>query len=701
MSHQPKPIDLIQNADIILKTIESIVILIDREGTVVAMNQAAEKTTGYSAKEIINQTHWSVFVPDNEKPKVEKVFNALIHGHKTNEIINHWITKHGEQLSIKWNNTFIRDENDDIQFVVATGTNITPYDAANADLRLSSSLFEATDPCVIADDQNRIVRVNKAFTEVTGYHKDEVIGKNPNLLSSGLHDKKFYRQMWENLLEKGTWSGEVINRTKSGSLFTEFIRINAVYDDNGKITHYVSTFLDISKSKENEDKLKFLSKYDAQTGLVNRHYYIELIANDLTNLGNQKAALLYLRLKNLNTLNAHYGIKYTDSVLLKFLHQVEHLIDHYLEDYTLARISGSDFAIHFKQSSVTTDKSQDGLSTLCEAIATRLVGLAQSFKAEANQSAYDLMAHFGILLLPEDCASSHEMLLSHAATACEEAIRQQADFVYFSQPLQDSLIHRHNLELALSQAIDQDFLGFELYHQPQFDHHRQLIGGELLLRWCLNGTQIPPDQFIPLAEKNRTIIQINRWVFNQTIKQLIELRNTGLVHTYRNLSINLSAICLADPELIPFIKLKAAEYPFILNHITLEITETAFIHDISLVREKIFELKRLGFLISIDDFGTGYSSLSYLSEFVFDEIKIDKSFIDHVGSKHNKAYRIAKSIIGIAEALEVKVIAEGIETEEQLNTLIEMNCCNFQGFYLKRPIPFKELIDFLQQTATG
>lgn len=686
-----------RHSDIILETIDSIVILMNLDGIVVAMNKAAEKITGYDAEEIVNKKHWSIFIPKDEQGKVDEIFHALIHGRKVSTSINHWVSKTNELIDIKWNNSFIRDENDEIQFVVATGTNLSTYKLDIEEQRLSSLVFETTDPCVITDKDNCILRVNKAFTDVTGYSKDEVIHKNPNLLSSGLHDKTFYRLMWESIEETGSWFGEVINRKKDGSLFTEYLKINAVYDDYGSITHYVSTFLDISQAKENEEKLSFLSEYDAQTGLLNRNHYLETLANDVENLGSSRAVLLYFRLKNLSTLNTFYGVKYTDTVLLKFLHDIQQIISTQTSKYTLARISGADFALHFIEVPDECFNKTNCLEGKIERIVKQIVSLSNNFIAEEHHRTHNLMAHFGVMVLPDD-TPNNESWLRHASAACQEAESNDQEYVYFSNKLQESFNYRHHIETSLVKAIGNGFKGFELYHQPQFDNEKQLTGGEILIRWNLDGSMVPPDHFIPIAEKSKAIIEINRWVIDEAINQLIELRNKALITKYHDISINLSATCLADLELVPYIKTKIDQFPFITKHMTMEITETAFVHDIKLVKKQLSALRNFGFRISIDDFGTGYSSLSYLSEFVFDELKIDKSFIDDIGIKTNKAHRLVKSIIGIARALEVDVIAEGIETEEQLNTLIDMDCCNFQGYYLKKPMPFSELIQLLEKS---
>ncbi|WP_178861453.1 sensor domain-containing protein [Thiomicrorhabdus cannonii] len=682
-----------QLVETVLHTVDSLVIVLDKDGIVRAMNAAAVAFTHYDPEEVVGRYHWSDFVPAKEQDKVERLFKSLLKKRTVQNVEHHWLTKEGNPLLVKWHNTVITDEHDEIEYVIATGVNITDQARLAEELKISSKVVETGDPVLITDAALRIIKVNEAFTRVTGYSEADVLGQTPRILSSGAHDQTFYENMWQSLQTSGCWAGEITNRHKSGHYFTEYMRISTLHDNEGQVTHYVSSFIDISAAKANEQKLRFLARFDSQTGIANRDYFTRKLDQTIQShqQNRQKGLLFYLRLGFLEKMEAHYGNAFVDTVILKVLHDVEHTLAGY--QYFLGRITGSGFGICILNVPRTA-----GLKTATQ-IARSVVELTRHYPLAIDEEDefFNLYPEIGICTFPDAYDASSldaEAMLHHALIASQKSRDKKECYEFYSSALQRAVDESHKLEVALNHAI-QKLDEFELHHQPQFDACGRVTGGEALIRWKHNGKLVSPGLFIPLAEKTDDIITINRWVFKQAVAQLHALDEGGLLTQYRSLSVNFSPKCIMAADLVTFLQNEIERTPWVAQRIKLEVTESSFIHDIDAFKQRLAEIKTLGFKVSIDDFGTGYSSLSYLTELEFDEIKIDQSFVSKLNQRCEKSCRVIKSIISIAKALNVNVVAEGVETAIQLEVLKELQCAHFQGFLFSKPLPVNELTTLL------
>lgn len=683
----------------VIETVDNVIIVMDRNGLIRRFNPAAESLTGYKAEDIVDHAHWSLLIPEEQRQAVEKTFASLTSGDFPNTMVNEWLTQDGQHVTIQWHNSAITDAYNQVQYVIATGTDITPQIQAHADLAISAKALETGEGLVITDKNGVIIRTNKVFTQFTGYSEEEAIGKTPSLLSSGKHDAKFYEAMWQGIAERGYWAGEIWNKRKNGEIYPEYLKVSAVYNDQHEVTHYVASFADISNLKNAEKKLQFFANYDLVTGLPNRSYFLKLLRTSLqqARTHHDQLILLHVRLNRLSKLNTQLGFEVTDKLLARFVHKADDAMP--VQDCLIGRTSGSDFTLAIRR------HDTESLIDFCNDIASLLLNAGEHAQIEdleeSNAILHNLDPRIGICVFdgqpPADDNIQAETLLERGLLSSFEAIDQGRQVLFYSSESQQIADNSYKLEQALTHAT-QNMSEFELFHQPQYDQHHQITGGELLIRWKHNGSYIPPNVFIPFAEKSGLILKIGRWVLETAAQHYEQLKAHGLHRHYAQLGVNLSAKQLLSESFVDELEALLARHPGLVHHLTLEITETAFIDDIEAVKTRISRLRALGLRISIDDFGTGYASFSYLTELEFDEIKIDKTFTDMVHIVDHKSHKIAKAIIGIVKALNVSTIAEGVETKEQFDTLVGLHCKHFQGYYLSRPVPFAELVGKLQQT---
>lgn len=680
----------------VMATVDNVIIVMDKHGIIQHFNPAAETLTGYHAADLVGHAHWSLLIPEAQRKQVEQTFNELSSGQFPNNMANEWVSQQGKILTLKWHNSAILNEHNEVEYVIATGTDISAQIQAHADLAISAKALETGEGLVITDKNGVIIRTNKVFTQVTGYSEAEAIGKTPSLLSSGKHDAKFYEAMWQGIAERGHWSGEIWNKRKNGEIYPEYLKVSAVYNDQHEVTNYVASFADISNLKNAKKKLQFFANYDFVTGLPNRSYFLKLLRTSLqqSRTHQDQLIVLHVRLNRLSKLNTQLGFEVTDQLLTRFVHRIDAIMP--VSDYLIGRTSGSDFTLAIRR------PQHDDLITCCNDLALLLLLAGEHAQLEELDASlaitHNLDPRIGICVYDGSADEANiqaETLLERGLLSSFEAIDQGRQILFYSSESQQIADDSYKLEQSLTEAI-QTMEEFELFHQPQYDQQHRISGGELLIRWKHQGSYVPPNVFIPFAEKSGLILKIGQWVLETAAQHYEQLKKRGLHHHYAQLGVNLSAKQLLAPDFISELEALLQTHPDVVNHFTLEITETSFIDDIAIVQNRVHRLREMGFRISIDDFGTGYASLSYLSELELDEIKIDKAFIDKVHIADHKSHKIAKAIIGIVRALNVTAIAEGVETKEQFDTLVAMQCKHFQGYYLSKPMPFEQLLQTLQ-----
>jgi diguanylate cyclase (GGDEF)-like protein/PAS domain S-box-containing protein len=551
-------------------------------------------------------------------------------------------------------------------------------------LKLFAKVFEnALEGITITDAGGDIIAVNRAFTDITGYEAAEAIGKNPKLLKSDRHDDAFYRDMWQSLRERGSWVGEIWNRRKNGEAYPEILSISSIYGSDGNATHYVAVFHDITDMKRKEEQIRHQAYHDALTGLPNRS-----LANDRLEMAilhakrvGTKVALFFLDLDHFKKVNDSLGHAFGDRLLQK---AGKRLLEIVREEDTVARLGGDEFLVI-----AVGISSEQQLIELAE----RLVGcFAYPFQVDRHE--LHITFSIGITLYPDDGENIAD-LTRNADVAMYQAKQQgRNSYSLFTPELSERASCRMQLEKELRQAIKER--RFVVFYQPKICLHSNRVSGlEALVRWKkADGTMMSPSEFIPPAEETGLIIPLGEIVLEESCRAMQHLDNLGLDHM--KVAVNLSPVQFLQPQLISRTLAILEECNFEPSRLELEITETTMMTNLQEGVHKLNQLVDEGISISIDDFGTGYSSLYYLKNLPIDTIKIDQTFIRDITHDFNDA-QIVETIILMAKNLGIGVVAEGVETAEQLELLSRFHCEQVQGYYFSRPLPLEELVEYLYQ----
>ena len=546
-------------------------------------------------------------------------------------------------------------------------------------LELNERIVEsASEGIIVTDKHAQIIHVNRAFTEITGYTRDEMLGSTPSKLASKVHEKKFYAQLWQNLIESGHWEGEIINRRKDGSMYPQWLSINTFYDRNGNVLNYIATCRDITEQKADQAKLSYLSDYDPLTDLPNKRVILERLNQSLARIerhDGEQTALLFVDLDHFKRINDSLGHECGDRVIIEIAQRIKSSVR---EVDTLGRISGDEFVIVLEP----TYKS----SMVATQIAFRII---EAISQQINLPEADVLltASIGIAIAPQDGVSSEE-LMKHADIALHHAKKcGRNNFQFFTGEMNENVVQRMQLENQINVAISNH--EFELYYQPQ---HRVsdlcMASVEALIRWQhQDGTLVSPAQFIPVSEETGQIIEIGKWVLDEACRQAALWVSKGIMLP---VSINVSPVQIKSKSFITDVKRALARYNLSPHLIVLEVTETALIGDEEHVIENLNAISALGVPISLDDFGTGYSSLSLLKKMPVSEVKIDRSFVNGLPIDTEDA-SIISSIISVAQNMNLDVVAEGVENEEQMAFLTVLDCDKVQGYYFSPAVPADQL----------
>jgi len=558
-------------------------------------------------------------------------------------------------------------------------------------LRIAATAFEVQEGIVVTDANNIILRVNRAFTEITGYSAEEVVGKSPSLLNSGRHDQDFYAAMWKSVRRLGAWQGEVWNRRKDGKVYPEWATITAVIEDGGEVTNYVATLTDITQRKAAEDEIKHLAFFDPLTRLPNRRLLMDRLHQALASSVRSKreGAILFIDLDNFKTLNDTLGHDKGDLLLQQVAQRLTTCIR---EGDTVARLGGDEFVVMLED-----------LSTNAKEAATQTEAVGEKIIATLNQT-YSLAGHehhstpsIGITLF-NDHMNSIDELLKRADLAMYQAKAAGRNTLRFFDPDMQALVNgRVVLEADLRRGLAED--QFVLYYQPQVRDDGATIGAEALVRWQHPGRGlVSPAEFIPLAEETGLIIPLGRWVLETACAQLARWASAAATAPL-TLAVNVSARQFRQVDFVDQVLAALGHAGANPQRLKLELTESLLLDNVEDVVAKMTALKAKGVGFSLDDFGTGYSSLSYLKRLPLDQLKIDQSFVRDVFTDINDA-AIAQAIIALSQTMGLSVIAEGVETEEQRDFLSRQGCQAYQGFLFSKPLPLAVFEAFLQRRKT-
>jgi diguanylate cyclase (GGDEF)-like protein/PAS domain S-box-containing protein len=571
---------------------------------------------------------------------------------------------------------------------VVTARDVTLQKKAEAELRLAAAAFETLEAIMITDAEGTIQRVNDAFTKTTGYLAEEVIGHNPRILKSGRHNNEFYLKMWECINQTGTWQGEIWCKRKNGEIYPQILNITAVYGQDGRVSQYVGSHIDITERKAAEIQIQNLAYYDPLTKLPNRRLLQDRLGQAITASERNKSrcALLLIDLDHFKSINDSLGHAAGDLLLEQV---AQRLTSSLREGDSVARLGGDEFVV------LLTDMDEDMMEAASQAklIANKISKL---LNIPFNLCDHEVQNSASIgIALNNDNLLDFEELFKHADIAMYQAKKSGRNSLRFFDPnMQEFIDSKAALEIDLRMAIYNN--QFELYYQIQKNSLNQPTGAEALIRWLHPEYGIvPPDNFIPLAEETGLILPIGEWVLRAAGMQLKAWEHNILTRKLI-LSVNVSARQFQQDDFISQVQSIVKDYSINPNLFKLELTESMLVENVQEVKTKMKLLREIGIRISLDDFGTGYSSLQHLKSLPLDQIKIDKSFVRDINSDSGNN-SIIKTIIVMAHGLNLNVIAEGVETEEQRLFLEHAGCNHYQGYLFSKPVPIDQFEELLQQ----
>jgi len=676
--------------DRVMDTIDDLLIIINTEGRILRLNTAVERELEYSEDELLGTCIDELLPPFEQQQLAGQlpalpwpVRSVLLETVRLKGFYNCEHELLGKNRSstnlVYWlKSSLLHSEQGKLEGAVVTALNITELKNRETQLRLSAKVFENSSEAIfITDPQGTILEVNAAFCSMSGYERSEILGRNPRVFKSELHDQSFYKRMWHSLLSEGGWKGEIWDRRKNGELCPMLLSINAVTDNRGQLTHYVAISTDISHQKQTEQELKQLAYYDVLTNLPNRSLFKDRFEHEirLAQRDNTSLALFFLDLDHFKNVNDTLGHWAGDCLLQAIGARIQNCLR---KTDTVARMGGDEFTI------ILPGLNKVGEST---EIARKLIKVIKK-PVQVKDHMVFVGVSIGIAIFPDN-GTDFNTLTKHADAAMYASkAKGRGSFQYFEAGMNEAAHQRLSLESALRLAVERG--EFELYYQPKADSSlSRITGAEALIRWKRPGLGIvPPDRFIAIAEETALIIPLGKWILKTACLQakIWAKQMAGF-----RIAINLSPLQLLADDFIVVLDQILAETGTDPEWIELEVTEGLVMHDINKATERLQQIRERGIHVAMDDFGTGYSSLSYLRKLPIQTLKIDRSFImaytDDPGS--NEAAFI-KTIISLGQILDMKVVAEGVETESQLTLLQSYNCHEIQGYYLSPPLTADE-----------
>ncbi|WP_449106365.1 EAL domain-containing protein [Pseudomonas mohnii] len=584
----------------------------------------------------------------------------------------------GRKIPIELRLVLVWDEHGAFEGVLGVGRDISQQRRAEKDLRMAATVFEhSTSAILITDPAGYIVQANEAFSRVSGYAVEQVLDQLPNMLTVDEQQEAHLRYVLKQLSQHSTWEGEVWLKRRNGEHYPAWVGITAVLDDEGDLASYVCFFTDISERKASEQRIHRLAYYDALTHLPNRTLFQDRLHTALQAAERQKSwvVLMFLDLDRFKPINDSLGHAAGDRMLKDMATRLLGCVD---DDDTVARMGGDEFTLLLQPRA----NRQIALNRAIHVAEQILASLVKPFVLEGRE--FFVTASIGIALSPQD-GNELSQLMKNADTAMYHAKeRGKNNFQFYQADMNASALERLELESDLRHALEQN--EFVLYYQPQFSGDgKRLTGTEALLRWRHpRRGLVPPGDFIPVLEELGLVVDVGDWVIREACRQLKNWHQTKV--RVPKVSVNISARQFSDGQLGTRIATILKETGLPPACLELELTESILMREVCEAMQILDGLKNLGLSIAVDDFGTGYSSLNYLKQFPIDVLKIDRTFVDGLPSGEQDA-QIARAIIAMAHSLNLAVIAEGVETQEQLDFLREHGCDEVQGYLFGRPMP--------------
>jgi diguanylate cyclase (GGDEF)-like protein/PAS domain S-box-containing protein len=643
---------------------------VDHTGTYTYASPQLESLLGYKPAEVIGRTPFDL-MPAAEAQRVSQIFFSQIarDALPIENLVNTNLHKDGHEVVLETSGLPVYDSRGRLRGYRGIDRDISQRFAEDQQRRLAAMVLEHTpEGVMITDSELRIITVNQAFTGTTGYRPEEIVGQQPSVLSSGKHDENFYRDMWQNLLQDGKWQGEIWNRRKSGEVYPEWLNINSIKDDSGKIIYYAAMFSDISSQEHIRKRLHLLAYYDDLTGLPNRELFNDRLNNAIAQARrhHNELGLMFLDIDRFKNINDTLGHKTGDSLLKVVAEKLLHCVR---DSDSVSRLGGDEFTIIVNDISSADDVVK---------IARKVIDTFSLPIKLPNDMELYATTSIGVCIYPVDGDCS-ETLIKNADTAMYRAKESgRNNYQFYTREMSRHFAERLTLENELRKAVEKNQLC--VAYQPQVNLHTgHITGFEALVRWQhKKHGWISPARFIPIAEDTGLIYQIGEQVLQQACQQLKYWHDS--YDKDLCMAINISGHQLSKSGIIDYLVGMIDSIGLPHDAIELELTESSLMGHTESVVRVMEQLSKTGIKIAIDDFGTGYSSLSYLKRFAIDKLKIDRSFVQDINLDENGT-EIVTAIIAMANNLGLEVIAEGVETRRQIDYLMQHGCHRGQGFY--------------------
>ncbi len=672
----------------LLNTLPDPVWLKDAQGVFLGCNHAFGHMLGAPVADILGKTDHDFFdaeLADFFRAKDKEAIAAS--APKVNE---EWLTRAtgGQPILLETTKTALPDVEGNPIGVLCIARDITARKRAEDSLHLMSKVFSNSGEAIlISDADNRILTVNQEFTHLTGYSPEEVIGKNPRFLSSGDTPKEVYQEMWAALADKDHWQGELWDRRKCGTPYPKRLSISVVRDGAGKVVNYIGNFEDITDRKSAEDKIRHLAHHDALTGLPNRFSLHERMdqAIAFSRRFDKRLAVMLIDLDHFKTINDTLGHNVGDQLLIQV---AQRLAQSVRDSDIVARLGGDEFVIVLS--------GVDGNTAVAEFAASIVERISTPYSVATKE--LRTAPSIGICFYPDDAAEIDELIkIADIAMYHAKAVGR-GNYQFYTEKMRTDVSQRVSVERELEIALKEG--QFVLHYQPQIEPRSgRVVGVEALVRWQHPARGlICPGDFIMIAEETRLIIPLGKWVLAEACQQLRRWHDQGFVDLH--MSVNLSAVQFQDEELPHMVKQCMVRSGLPAQYLHLEITESMAMQapEKNIVMMKT--LTDLGVKLALDDFGTGYSSLAYLKLFPIDIIKIDRSFVKDIETDENDA-AICEMTMLLAQKLGMQVVAEGVETDAQLEFLSGIGCHWIQGYLFSTPLPADQASAFIGKLWSG
>ncbi|MGE5330623.1 MAG: EAL domain-containing protein [Nitrospirota bacterium] len=659
----------------VLGAISQGVLIVDAQGLVTFANTALATITGYAPEAIVGRKpdFLCAQVQDNARLEDSNGTPWVLEGRRSD----------GQPFWFEAMVSPVLDSEGVATHSVVVVRDITESRRVEQEMRIAATAFESLHGMIVTDARGTILRVNRAFTRMTGYAADEVIGRTPAMFKSGRHDAAFYVQMWKSLADRGAWFGEIWDRRKNGEVYPLLQSISAVRGEDGQVTHYVAAFSDISERKEAEEQIRHLAFYDPLTHLPNRRLLLDRLQQAMA-LGERtggRGALLFIDLDQFKALNDTLGHDVGDLLLIEVARRLQDAIR---ASDTAARLGGDEFVVMLEELAHDATEAAEQARVVAEKV---LAVLNETYVLAGHE--LRSTPSIGVTLFAGQRATVDELLRQADLAMYQSKSAGRNALRFFDPQMQAVVTERVQLDADLRTSLEQGH--FRLHFQAQVDGLGRMTGAEALLRWeHPRRGRVLPGEFIPLAEETGFIVPLGDWVLEAACQELAQWA-TNPATAGLSLSVNVSARQFQQPTFVEGVLAVLRSTGANPLRLRLELTESLLLSDAEGAIAKMLELKAHGIGFALDDFGTGYSSLAYLRRLPLDLLKIDRAFVRDILTDPNVA-AIAHTIVALAHSLGLTVVAEGVEEQGQFEFLMKQGCTGYQGYLFGRPVPAQELL---------